>query len=104
VLRLTADDSIATNHSDVTVIENLPPAVNAGTSILTNGLHAVLNGSVADDGLPGAFLSVQWSQSSEPGTINFQRRIGDKYNGHRQPIRHLCLTFDGRRWRGDQFE
>ena len=71
VLRLTADDGIATNHSDATVIENLPPVVNAGTSILTNGLQAVLNGSVADDGLPGAFLSVQWSQSSEPGTITF---------------------------------
>ena len=71
VLRLTADDGMATNHSDVTVIENLPPAVNAGTSILTNGLHAVLNGRVADDGLPGAFLSVRWSQSSEPGTITF---------------------------------
>jgi hypothetical protein len=71
VLRLTADDGIATNHSDVTVMENLPPVVNAGTSLLTNGLQAVLNGSVADDGLPGAFLSAQWSQSSEPGTITF---------------------------------
>ncbi len=71
VLRLTADDGFATNHSDVAVIENLPPAVNAGTSILTNGLQTVLNGSVADDGLPGAFLSVRWSQSSEPGIITF---------------------------------
>ena len=31
VLRLTADDGIATNHSEVTVIENLPPVVNAGS-------------------------------------------------------------------------
>jgi RHS repeat-associated protein len=70
-LRLTADDGIATNHSDLTVIENLPPVVNAGTSILTNGLQAALNGSVTDDGLPGALLSSQWSQSSGPGTITF---------------------------------
>jgi hypothetical protein len=70
-LRLTADDSIATNHSDVTVIENLPPVVNAGASILTNGLKATLNGSVNDDGLPGGFLSMQWSQAGGPGTITF---------------------------------
>jgi len=71
VLRLTADDSIATNHSDMKVIENLPPVVNAGASILTNGLQAALNGSVIDDGLPGALLSSQWSQSTGPGTITF---------------------------------
>jgi hypothetical protein len=71
MLRLTADDSIATNHSDVTVIENLPPAVNAGNNILTNGLEATLNGSVNDDGLPGGFLSMQWSQAGGPGTITF---------------------------------
>ncbi|MGO8837917.1 MAG: PKD domain-containing protein [Limisphaerales bacterium] len=70
-LRLTADDGIATNHSDITVIENLPPVVNAGANILTNGLQAALNGSVSDDGLPGSSLSVQWSQSSGPGTISF---------------------------------
>ena len=71
VLRLTADDSIATNHSDMKVIENLPPVVNAGASILANGLQAALNGSVIDDGLPGALLSSQWSQSTGPGTITF---------------------------------
>ncbi|MGA2786967.1 MAG: Ig-like domain-containing protein [Verrucomicrobiota bacterium] len=70
-LRLTADDGIATNQSDVTVIENLPPAVNAGVNILTNGLNATLNGIVTDDGLPMAFLSVRWSQSAGPGTITF---------------------------------
>ena len=71
VLRLTADDGIATNHSEVTVIENLPPVVNAGANILTNGLHAALNGIVTDDGLPGSFLSAQWSQSTGPGTVTF---------------------------------
>ena len=70
-LRLTADDSMATNRSDVTVIENLPPAVNAGNNLLTNGLKATLNGSVNDDGLPGGFLSMQWSQTGGPGTITF---------------------------------
>ena len=71
VLRLIADDSIATNHADVTVIENLPPEVNAGANILTNGLHATLKGIVTDDNLPGAFLSTQWSQSTGPGTVTF---------------------------------
>ncbi len=71
VLRLTADDSMATNHADVTVIENLPPVVNAGANILTNGLHATLNGIVTDDGLPMAFLSAQWVQSTGPGTVTF---------------------------------
>ena len=70
-LRLTADDGLATNHSEVTVIENLPPVVNAGANILTNGLHAALDGMVTDDGLPGSFLSVQWSQSTGPGTVTF---------------------------------
>ena len=71
VLRLAADDSIATNHSDVSVIENFPPVANAGTNILTNGLQAALNGIVTDDGLPGSFLSAQWSQSAGPGTVTF---------------------------------
>jgi len=71
VLRLTDDDSIATNHSDVTVIENLPPVANAGNNVLTNGLHAALSGIATDDGLPGASLSAQWSQSAGPGTVNF---------------------------------
>jgi probable HAF family extracellular repeat protein len=71
VLRLTADDGIATNHSEVTVVENRPPVVNAGGNILTNGLNASLNGSVTDDGLPGGVLAVQWSQISGPGTITF---------------------------------
>ncbi|HEV2331035.1 MAG TPA: LamG-like jellyroll fold domain-containing protein [Verrucomicrobiae bacterium] len=70
-LRLTADDGVATNYSDVTVIENMPPAVNAGGNILTNGLAAMLNGSVSDDGLPGGYLAVQWVQSSGPGTAAF---------------------------------
>jgi len=71
VLRLTDDDSIATNHSDVTVIENLPPVANAGNNVLTNGLHAALSGIATDDGLPGASLSAQWSQSAGPGTVTF---------------------------------
>ncbi len=71
VLRLTADDGIATNHSDITVMENLPPLVYGGTNILINGLNVTLNGIVTDDGLPGSFLSTQWSQSSGPGTLTF---------------------------------
>ncbi|HTY87092.1 MAG TPA: M36 family metallopeptidase [Candidatus Acidoferrum sp.] len=71
VLRLTADDGIATNHSDLILIENRPPAVNIGPNILTNGLQAGLTGCVTDDGWPGGDLAVQWSQLSGPGTIAF---------------------------------
>ena len=71
ILRLTADDGVATNDSEVTVIENMPPSVNAGANILTNGLGAMLDGSVSDDGLPGGYLAVQWIQSSGPGTATF---------------------------------
>ena len=95
VLRLTADDGIATNHSDVTVIENLPPVVNAGANILTNGLHATLNGSVTDDGLPGAFLSCAMVAIHRSGHHHLWQRIGDKYHRHRQPVRHLCFGSDG---------
>ena len=31
----------------------------------------MLNGSVTDDGLPGALLSSRWSQTSGPGMITF---------------------------------
>ena len=71
VLRLTADDGVATNSSEVTVIENMPPTVNAGTNFLTVGLEATLNGAVTDDGLPGGYLAVQWVQSAGPGTATF---------------------------------
>lgn len=71
VLRLTADDGVATNDSNVTVIENMPPSVNAGTNFLTVGLEATLGGIVSDDGLPGGYLGVQWVQSSGPGTATF---------------------------------
>ena len=71
VLRLTADDGVATNDSNVTVIENMPPTVNAGANLLTNGLDAILNGSVSDDGLPGGYLAEQWVQSAGPGTATF---------------------------------
>jgi Fungalysin metallopeptidase (M36)/IgGFc binding protein/Bacterial Ig domain/K319L-like, PKD domain/Fungalysin/Thermolysin Propeptide Motif/Fibronectin type III domain len=71
VLHLTADDGVATNYSEVTIIENLPPTVSAGNDILTNGLQGVLNGSVSDDDLPGGVLTVLWSQSSGPSTVSF---------------------------------
>lgn len=71
VLQLTADDGVATNSSDVTIIENMPPLVNAGTNFLTAGLEGTLNATVTDDGLPGGYLAVQWVQSSGPGTATF---------------------------------
>jgi hypothetical protein len=71
ILQLTANDGVATNSSEVTVIENMPPSVNAGTNFLTVGLEATLNSTVTDDGLPGGYLAVQWVQSSGPGTATF---------------------------------
>ena len=71
VLRLTANDGAATNYSDVTVIENMPPSVYTGTNFLTAGLEATLNGTVTDDGLPGGYLAVEWVQSAGPGTATF---------------------------------
>ena len=74
MLRLTADDSIATNHSDITVIENLPPAVvitspapqtefTIGQAIDVNVTASDMDGNVAlvrilADGIPLAELAV----------------------------------------------
>lgn len=71
VLRLTASDGIATSSLDVTMVENLPPTVSAGANVLTNGLSALLEGRAGDDGLPAGVLSLQWSQSSGPGSLSF---------------------------------
>jgi len=72
VLRLTADDSIATNHSDITIIENLPPVVNAGPAQTVNfGTTVTLAGTVTDDQLPHNILNSTWTEASGPGTVVF---------------------------------
>ncbi len=72
MLRLTADDGIATNHADITVIENLPPSVNAGPTQTVNfGATVTLSGAVADDELPNNILTSIWKKVSGQGNVAF---------------------------------
>ncbi|HEX6813106.1 MAG TPA: hypothetical protein VF384_15900 [Planctomycetota bacterium] len=51
---------------------NQPPAVNAGpdvSTVITSPAH--LEGAVADDGLPGGPLAIEWTLVSGPGTATF---------------------------------
>jgi RHS repeat-associated protein len=76
VLRLTASDG-ALSASDEVVITATPaneaPTVSAGADqIILLSQGAALNGSVSDDGLPGAGgLTTAWSMLSGPGTVSF---------------------------------
>jgi RHS repeat-associated protein len=76
VLRLTASDGALSARDEVVITvtpANAAPTVNAGadqTILLSQ--HAALNGSVSDDGLPGAIgLTTTWSMLSGPGTVSF---------------------------------
>ena len=72
VLRLTADDGIVSTSSEVTVLVNRAPVVDAGSSQSTTNLQITLDGTAFDDGLPGAVpLSIAWTEVSGPGTVNF---------------------------------
>jgi PKD repeat protein len=79
VLRLTANDTLLTAFSDVTVTvnpaapTNQPPVVNAGSNqTITLPAGATLNGVVTDDGLPaGAAVTSTWSRFSGPGAVAF---------------------------------
>lgn len=71
-LRLTADDSLASRSSDVTVTVNHAPIVDAGSDQLITNLQTVLNGTVFDDGLPNASLATLWTQVSGPGVATFE--------------------------------
>lgn len=78
VLRLTATDGQFASSDDVTVQAsagvpvNQAPTVNAGPdgSVTQPGL-LTLNGTVTDDGLPSATLTISWSQTTGPGTVSF---------------------------------
>lgn len=83
VLRLTGDDGVFSNSSEVTIIVNpapppppppvnQSPTVNAGpdqTVTLASG--ATLDGTVKDDGLPSSIVITVWSKVSGPGTVTF---------------------------------
>lgn len=75
-LRLTADDSLATASSDITIQvlpANHPPVVNAGPSQAVNFPNAIaLNGTFTDDGEPqGATVTSTWTQVNGPGIVSF---------------------------------
>lgn len=66
VLRLTADDGVATNFSDVTIQVHATPTVMAGPNqIVAAASPATLTGSFADDGYAGSATS-EWTQVSGP--------------------------------------
>jgi hypothetical protein len=80
ILRLTASDSALSAYDELTVTVNptppvnQPPTVNAGidqTVTLPN--TAALDGTVTDDGLPGApaVLTTLWSMTSGPAAVTF---------------------------------
>ena len=80
VLRLTANDSALTSSADVTitvnpaVAVNQPPIVSAGPDrALALPAFALLDGTVADDGLPipPGVVTVSWTMVSGPGTVLF---------------------------------
>ncbi|MGZ5568024.1 MAG: PKD domain-containing protein, partial [Limisphaerales bacterium] len=71
LLRLTANDGLATANSDVTVTVNRAPTVNAGSDQVVTNLQAVLNGSVSDDGLPTGTVTSSWTEVSGPGVATF---------------------------------
>jgi RHS repeat-associated protein len=76
VLRLTASDTDAASHDEVTVSvggTNQPPEVNAGTDqTITLPNTATLGGAATDDGWPeGNPLAVSWSVVSGPATVTF---------------------------------
>ena len=78
VLRLTADDSLATAFDEVVVSvappANRAPVVDAGPDLNTTLPDPItLGATVSDDGLPGGNLTYQWSQTSGPGTAFFGR-------------------------------
>jgi hypothetical protein len=74
LLRLAANDGALSRWAQlqVLVIENQPPAVEAGpdqTLVLPE--VASLAGSAGDDGLPGPDLTYQWSVESGPAAVVF---------------------------------
>jgi hypothetical protein len=58
--------------AEVTVVVNRPPVVDAGPDLdITLPAAAVLDGTVGDDGLPKAAVTVGWTQVSGPGQVVF---------------------------------
>ncbi len=71
VLTLTANDTVATGTSTVTIKANAAPTANAGNNqTIVLPAAATLSGSISDDGIPAA-CTCTWSKTSGPGTVTF---------------------------------
>ena len=106
VLRLTANDTLLTAFSEVTITvnpavvtppTNLAPIVSAGTAAtITLPAGASLSGSVSDDGLPtGATVTSVWTKSSGPGVVTFANASSPETRRHSTRPGHTCC--DSRR-------
>lgn len=76
VLRLTANDSLATNFDEVSVrvlpVNRAPVVVVGPKQIITLPAVANLHAVVSDDGQPeGSEVAVVWSKVSGPGMVTF---------------------------------
>jgi hypothetical protein len=72
VLRLTANDGVATAFDTVTITVNAPPTVDAGTNqTITLPASASLDGTVDDGGDGPGPLTTLWTVDSGPGTVTF---------------------------------
>jgi RHS repeat-associated protein len=73
--RLTASDGelSASSEATITVVENLPPQIDAGPDqyLELPVSTTQLSGSADDDGVPGGPLQYQWSQLAGPGVASF---------------------------------
>jgi hypothetical protein len=109
-LQLSANDGqlTSTDTCVVTVTNqtaNQPPVVNAGpdvTTVVTSPAH--LSGSVADDGLPGGPLTIQWGQLSGPGYTNFtapDQPVTDVWFSAPGGYMLELAAFDGQLWSTD---
>ncbi len=80
VLGFTANDSLLSTTSSVTIVvnpqatQNTAPVVSAGQNqTIQLPANATLNGSASDDGLPNppSSLSISWTKVGGPGTVTF---------------------------------
>ncbi len=72
VVRLTANDTLASVYDEATIIVNGAPTANAGVDqeITWPTNSVTLAGTISDDGIPAA-ATCTWSKTSGPGTVTF---------------------------------
>ncbi len=72
VVRLTANDTLASVYDEATIIVNGAPTANAGVDqeIAWPTNSVTLAGTISDDGIPAA-ATCTWSKTSGPGSVTF---------------------------------